>query len=165
MKINKILIVLCALCFGPIWASNFPMGVVDTKQIIQSSSRLKTASAQLKSRFNQRSHLLLAERKAWMADLEKSRKDGPVLSAQKKAAIHDALLKREQSLRKKQLAFSQQVMKAQQQVMDGVYSDLKSIAARLARTQKLSLVLDQTGEVLYVNPTYNLTTAVKKQFK
>jgi Skp family chaperone for outer membrane proteins len=165
MKINKILILFCALSFGSIWASDFSVGVVDTKHIIQSSSRLKTASAQLKNRFNQRSQLLLAERKVWMADLEKSRKDGPVLSAQKKAAIHDALLKREQTLRKKQLAFSQQVMKAQQQVMNGVYSDLKSIAARLAKTQKLSLVLDQTGEVLYVNPTYNLTTAVKKQFK
>lgn len=165
MKINQILIVLCTLSFASIWASDFSVGVVDTKHIIQSSSRLKTASNQLKNRFNQRSHFLLAERKAWMADLEKSRKDAPVLSAQKKAAIHDALLKREQALRKKQLAFSQQVMKAQQQVMDGVYADLKSIAARLAQKQKLSLVLDQTGEVLYVNPTHNLTAAVKKQFK
>ena len=158
-----VLSVLCS-CMS-VWASDFSVGVVDTKSILKQSSRLKEASSQLKSQFSARNEALLAERKTLMNDVKRSHQEAPVLSAQKKAALESSLLKREQTLRQKQLAFSQQVMKAQQAVMGSVYSDLKGIAAKLAKAKHLSLVLDQNGEVLYVNPTYNLTQSVQQQFK
>lgn len=164
VKGTRGLILLAGCLLGGAFASTYPIGVVNTKTIMQSSSRIKVESQKLKKKFDKQSAQLTRERKTLVSDIQKFRKNSTVMSSKKRKRLEQKIMKREQALSQRQVTFSRRVMAAQQKIMQHVRSDFEDIAKKIALEKKLALVLDQDGGVLYVNPENNLTKMVKRKF-
>ena len=164
LKYVKILLVGSCFLSGVVFADSHTIGVVNTKDVIAKSARIKAESDKLKQRFEAEGNNLNELRKQLVSDIAKMRKNASVMSKKKQQKAQAKLVKREQELNQKQMAFSKKIIKAQQEVMSHVRSDLESIAKNLAKSQKLSLVLDNNGQVLYASPQSDLTDLVKRKF-
>ena len=159
-------LLLAGSCFFvvSVFASDFTVGVVDTKVIMQKSGRIKAESEKLKQKFSQEGEHLTKMRKDLVQDISKMRKNATVMSKKKKLKIEKSLRNREQELNQKQMSFSKKLMKEQQEIMTSVKSDFDEIAKKVAKSKNFSLVMDQNGQVLYVNPEYNRTNEIKRRF-
>jgi Skp family chaperone for outer membrane proteins len=164
LRVIKITALASAILAGSIFAVDYAVGVINVKDIMQNSSRIKAESTKLKQKFSKQTSEIESLRRSLVADVQQMRKNSAVMSKNDKAKREKELMAREQVLSKKQGSFSKSLMQAQQEIMRHVQADFEDIAKNVAKKKKLSLVLDQNGQVLYVSSQYNLTDLAKKKF-
>jgi len=163
-KLIKAGVLTAAILAGGVLADSVSVGVVDVKDVMQHSKRIQDESVKLKQKFGKENSAIDKMRKTLIADMNKMRKNSSVMAKKDRVKLQKEIMTREKALSTKQAAFSQAVMDAQKQIMKKVRLDFEKIAANLAKSKKLSLVLDQNGQVLYVASQNDLTSLVKKKF-
>lgn len=143
-------------------ANTIKIGILDTAEVLKSSSHMEKARTKLAAEFGPRDEALQKKVKSLQDAQAKLEKDAPVLSkaaAEKKRNELDELAR---EISSEQRVLQQEVYQKQQVAMEGIMNKLKSATASVASKGKIDIVL-QKNEVVYPGKCEDLTEKVKKE--
>lgn len=163
-RITSILLVTIAMLFSfSAWAGD-GVGIVDMRQILQSSTQIKSINKDLNKQFASRKESILKMGRDLQKEIKQYRKNKSILSKKKLTALQHKIGKQESELRAAQLKFQQDLFVAQNKQMKSFMKKLHRVARDVAKDKKLDLVLTK-NTVLYSSSSVDITSDVLKKLK
>lgn len=145
-------------CFAASSAQD-SIGVVDMQQILHNAPQMKKINADLKKKFAKRQGVILKQANKWKADMEQFSKNRAVLSTKKLKDAQDKIASEEAQLRTAQMAYQQDLAKAQNAAMGDFLKRLKFSVTKVASSKKLNAVFPKNA-LLYSTDANDITGPV-----
>lgn len=163
MKKNIWLSAIAALClsFG---ANAERIGVVDINKVMGSSKQAAEIKAKLEKKYRPREEKLLALQKTIQEDIQKLQRDASVMTDEQKKSLQEKIMKARQGFENKGRAFQQEVNKAQNEEMQKLFGQVKSVVDSVAKSEKYDVVL-QKDAVQYIAGNNDITNKVIAKLK
>lgn len=163
---KRLLLTLC-LSLGVIWsacAMAENIGIVDMRQIFQSSPQVKRINSQLNKQFSPQRDKIVAMGKKLEADVKKLQRDQSVLDKKGLDNLRNSITAQEEQLRAAQAKFQQTLFAAQNNAMSGFMTKITGIVKGIAMKKKLDFVLPK-NTVLYAKDGTDITSDVISALK
>ncbi len=143
-------------------ATSFKIGIIDVRQVLQSSPQVASIQKKLRDEFGARDKQIQEAQQTFQKDAEKLNRDSSVMSATDRTALMQKLQTEQQSLRTMQMNFQRDIYAKQNQEMQGVITKMQAVIAKIAKEQNLNLVISKEA-VEYVNQDVDITSQVTKE--
>lgn len=160
------LIALCLSLFF-VWSASAmaeSIGIVNMRQIFQSSSQIKSINAKLNKKFSPQRDKIVTMGKNLQADVKKLQRNKSIMSKSKLKKLKDKIKKEQQQLRLAQAKFQQTLYSEQNKAMSGFMAKMNKVVKKIAEKRKLDLVLPKNS-VLYAKQSMDITSEVKARLK
>ena len=158
---RRLLLTVC-LSLGVIWsacAMAESIGVVDMRQVFQSSTKIKNINVQLNKQFAPQKNKIVVMGKSLQADIKKLQKNQSIMDKKSLDSLRGKITNQGQQLRAAQAKFQQALFAAQNKAMSGFMTKLTGIVKTIAKKKKLDVVFPKNS-VLYVKDSMNITPNV-----
>lgn len=158
---KRLLLTLCLLA-GIIWtpfilAEN--IGVVNMRQIFQSSPQIKKINAQLNKQFSPQRNKIVSMGKSLQGDVKKLQRNQSVMDKKSLAKLKNSIADQEQHLRTTQAKFQKTLFTAQNKAMSGFMTKITGVVKAIALKKNLDIVLPK-NTVLYAKGSMDITSDV-----
>lgn len=166
---RKILLVVASvslMSFGLVAnaASSFRVGVVDMHKIMTDAPQMQKIKSDLESRFKPQENKLMSARDTLKADANKLRKDASILSKTERENLQKKVVSEQRGLQQQQMAFQQEVVKAQNIAVKDFVDSVKTITKKIAKKEHLNVVISN-DTVIYFDNKYDITSQVLATLK
>ncbi len=148
-----------ALLASSAFAADLKVGVIDLRQILQTSSQVKQLNAKLRKQFKPRQDALLGQQKQLKTDLEKFSRDSAVMSKTAKDKLQQKIIGERQTFAQKEQAYQKELKQAQKSSMEEFLNKLKGVVKKVAQADHYTLVL-QKSAVPYAADDIDITKKV-----
>lgn len=158
---RRLILMLCMI-FVVAWSASVlaaGVGVVDMKQVFQTSPQIKKINADLKSKFSGQRSSIMKMGKTLQANLKKYQKNKAVMSSKSLAALKAKITSQEMKLRQAQTKFQRSLFAEQNKRMKTFMDQVKGVVQKIAKKKSLDVVLPKNS-VLYSNGSLDLTASV-----
>lgn len=159
MKI--IFAVLALVTIGSASAADMKIGVVDYRQIVQQSSKIKGIKAKLEKQFKARQQELLAMQQELKSDMEKMSRDTAIMTSSQKARLQEKIVRQKRDIERKGQDFQQDMNLAQNKAMQKFFAGVSDVVEQVAQAGHYDIVLQKEG-VPYSAKNIDLTSKVLK---
>jgi outer membrane protein len=144
-------------------ASSMNMAVVDAAKILQTSSKVKAASNQLRKKFSSTQEDIKQQQASIEKEIKSLQKNSAVMSAKKKASTRTRIMGERKALMVKVAKFQGDVGKAQRESMQKLSTHLREVIAKIAKSNGADVVLDKQM-TLYSAGAKDITNEVERKF-
>ena len=159
-KMMKAVIASVALLgFGAAYAADMKIAVVDYRQIVQSSSKIKTIKSKLEKQFKARQQKILAMQQELKADMEKATRDAAIMTSGQKSQLQDKIVREKRDIERQGQDFQQDINLAQNKAMQKFFAGVSEIVEQIAKEQHYDIVLQKEG-VPYSAKSIDITSKV-----
>jgi outer membrane protein len=163
----KRLLVAASLLMALIWsvgAMAQSIGVVNMRQIFDSSPQIKKINEQLNKQYSPERDKIVAMGKSLQDNINKLQKNQAVMDKKSLDSLRDTIAKQEQDLRMQQAQFQQTLFAAQNKAMNDFMDKITVAVKQIAADKKLDLVLPQNS-LLYAKDSMDITADVTNALK
>lgn len=162
---KKLVITAAALLLSmSVFADDMKIGIVDVRQVLQSSPQVAAMQKKLQQQFADREKQLQAAQQQFQQDADKLNRDAAVM----KPADRDALAKKAQAeqdnLRTMQMSMQKDLYAKQNEAMQTILNQMQDIISQIAKAKNLSLVITKDA-VAYVANDVDVTQDVIAKMK
>lgn len=158
------MLAVTALTAGTISAYAGGIGVVDMKQVFDSSPKVKEIKESLTKRFSSQKDALQKMSDSLQSDMQKYQKNKAVMNKKELADLQAKITTEETKFRQAQSKFQQAVYSAQNDALENFMNTVKKSVAKVAAKKDLDAVLPN-NEVLYSKGNSDITKDVLKDLK
>ena len=163
----KRLLVAISLSLAMIWSISAmaeDIGIVNMRQIFQSSPQIKQINTNLNKQFSPQRDKIVAMGKSLQANIKKLQRNQAVMDKKSIANLRTKIQKQETDLRTAQANFQRALFAAQNKAMGAFMTKLTGVVKTIAEQKKLDLVLPKNS-VLYAKDGMDITSEVVKHLK
>ena len=164
-KFNLFLISIISMFFVlTAYAAAPKIGIVNFQKVMQELPKTKQDASRMEKQFTPEKEKI-EQKKKKIDDLEKKlKRDSSVMQAKDKTKIETQLKAEQTEFLTMAQSFQGKVLKAQQDTLKGIIKSINDSVAKVAKQNKLDLVL-QSGAVVYSGNAVDITSQVIKAGK
>lgn len=144
-------------------ADGMKVGVIDMREILQTSTRIKQVSDSLNEKFTPAKNKIMAAQAALQKEQDKLNRETSVMSATDRNKLQEKIMADRQGLQKMQESFFEDARKEQTKAMEKTLNEVSNIVVEIAKQQKFDIVL-QKETTIYARDDLNITAQVLKKF-
>ena len=156
------IIAMGAILASSAYAADLKIGVIDLRQILESSSQVKQLNNDLRKQFKPRQDALLSQQNQLKSEMDKYSRDSAVMSKGDQTKLQQKILQDRQSFTDKEQAFQKDLQQAQQAAMQTFFTHLKEVVKTVAESGHYTLILQNTAAPYAANDI-DITSQVSKQ--
>lgn len=163
----KRLLVVTGLLLAIIWSVGAiaqSIGIVNMRQIFESSPQIKKINDQLNKQYSPQRDKIVTMGKALQQNINKLQKNQAIMDKKSLDQLRDAIAKQEQDLRMQQAQFQQTLFAAQNKAMNDFMDKVTAVAKQIAEQKKIDIVLPQNS-LLYAKDSMDITQDVMNALK
>ena|SRR3990167_3443984 len=158
---KRVLLTVC-LAIAALWSvCTFAqkIGLIDMREIFQSSPQVKQINDQLSKQFAPQRDKIVAMGKKLQEDVKSLQKNQSVMDKASLKKLKDSIMKQEQALRTSQSQFQQTLFSEQNKAMEAFMNKVTDLVKTVAEQKQLDLVLPK-NTVLYAKDAVDITPDV-----
>jgi outer membrane protein len=152
MKKIAALFAIVALFASFVATADTKIGVVDVQTIFQKSQTVAKMRSSLQSQFAPKEKAIKNKQKQLQDNISKYKRDSAIMKDSDRDALEKKISAEQQELGKMQSDFQSQIVAAQNKDMQTVMDKVQKAVTKIAKDQKLTLVLAKVG-VIYADAT------------
>lgn len=152
-----------ALATGSAVAASMQVGVVNVKQIFNSSPRVASQKQKLTSEFRGKQQQLKKSQQDLQKMIAKYKRNASVMNAAQKQQMQTQIAAQQAKVVQMSRQFQMQAMQAQEHAMKGFATKLQGAVSTVAKKHDLQLVLPKNA-VIYSAGTLDITKQVEIAF-
>jgi outer membrane protein len=163
----KRLLVTTSLLIAAIWsvgAMAETIGVVNMRQVFESSAQVKKINDQLSKQYSPQRDKIVSLGKELQENINKIQKNQAVMDKKSADQLRETISKQEQDLRMQQAQFQQTLFTAQNKAMNDFMDKVTAAVKKVADEKKIEVVLPQSG-LLYAKDSKDITSDVLSALK
>ena len=151
-----------SLCITSAFAADqTKVGIIDVRQVLESSQEMKAIGEKIKKDFKGREDKIITAQKSLQKDIERLRRDESVIAKSEREKLEAKVIADKREFKNKQDAFREDIMTAQNNAMQKLLAKVDSAVQGLAKKDNYDLILQREG-VPFASSKVDVTDQVIK---
>jgi len=160
---KRVLLAAVLLSFSTLtFAADVKVGVIDVRQILESSPQMKAIGNKIKKDFKAREDKIVSTQKALEKDVEKLRRDEAVMSKSDREKLEAKVIADKRQFKNMQEAFREDIMNAQNKAMQELLAKVDTVVQGIAKKENYDLILQREG-VPFASKNVDISDQVIRQ--